>query len=328
MGLPEQLDYELLNDGGSVLPPGDSLRDCEIVAGADLTLRPKQNRFFQALLDELYDEAVSEARDQLWDAVRQRLETIDRLDPSYPDDQQLWKQLGSAAVRGTMGGKGDAPKAAARPSPERVGAPPSSTQTKSASRSSGGPAAGRSNAKAATARQGGSFFARIFYLLIIVVLGGGTLIYFEIIPEPDWLPEWFPRQANASETTRINGVTVGTGDVRVTLTWDTGADLDVHVTDPAGEEIFFGNRRSASGGELDVDANAGCSSGPAVENVFWPTGEAPTGVYRVSVHQFSSCDVGTTRLELSIHVNGRLVETYSRSLASDIEVLTFPDFRR
>jgi hypothetical protein len=42
---------------------------------------------------------------------------------------------------------------------------------------------------------------------------------------------------------------------------------------------------------LDVDANAACNgttSSPR-ENIFWPTGSAPTGTYNVSVNYFRGC---------------------------------------
>jgi len=68
---------------------------------------------------------------------------------------------------------------------------------------------------------------------------------------------------------------LGTGDVQVTLRWNTPVDLDLHVIDPLGEEIYFRYTFSPSGGTLDVDANAGCTNDTPVENVFWPTGGAP-----------------------------------------------------
>ncbi len=75
----------------------------------------------------------------------------------------------------------------------------------------------------------------------------------------------------------------GYGDIQVTLTWDTTADLDLYVTDPFGEKITYFNRSSVSGGQLDVDDIDGF--GP--ENIFWLTGTAPIGGYTVEVDHFS-----------------------------------------
>ncbi|MBO9998337.1 MAG: hypothetical protein J7641_04895 [Cyanobacteria bacterium SID2] len=96
----------------------------------------------------------------------------------------------------------------------------------------------------------------------------------------------------------------GAGDVQVTLRWNSTNDLDLHVTDPAGEEIYFANPTSASGGELDVDANAACVDtvlNPA-ENIFWPSGEAPNGSYLAEVELFSRCDSTSGPIPFSLTV--------------------------
>ena len=82
----------------------------------------------------------------------------------------------------------------------------------------------------------------------------------------------------------FNVIRVGTGDVQVTLSWDTDSDVDLHVVDPSGEEIFYGNRESASGGMLDLDSNAACTiDGVQNENITWSIGAAPQGTYIVRV---------------------------------------------
>jgi len=87
----------------------------------------------------------------------------------------------------------------------------------------------------------------------------------------------------------VNCVCVGRGDVSVTLTWTSDNDLDLHVIDPNGEEIFYGNRTSASGGTLDHDANGDCSTATTTpENVFWPVNGAPAGMYTVLVNYFNN----------------------------------------
>lgn len=75
-------------------------------------------------------------------------------------------------------------------------------------------------------------------------------------------------------------------DVQVSLMWNNYNDLDLHVVCPSGERIHGGNRKSACGGELDVDANVRPDSRKPIENVVWPEGQAPAGVYQVFVHYY------------------------------------------
>jgi hypothetical protein len=99
---------------------------------------------------------------------------------------------------------------------------------------------------------------------------------------------------------------LGTGDVQVTLVWSTVADLDLHVVDPFGEEVWFDDPLSSSGGELDVDMHSSCegSSSP-VENVFWPPGSAPRGSYRAMVHFYGACEGSdTASFEVIVHLDG------------------------
>jgi len=80
-----------------------------------------------------------------------------------------------------------------------------------------------------------------------------------------------------------------TGDVQLSLIWFDKNDLDLHCVDPTGAEIFFNNRRSKSGGELDVDANAGrlpLTSEP-IENIYWPKDGAPPGKYTVFINFYN-----------------------------------------
>jgi len=92
------------------------------------------------------------------------------------------------------------------------------------------------------------------------------------------------------------GVLLGKyGDVQVTLVWDNIADLDLHVVDPAGFEIYFAAKVSHSGGRLDIDNVY--AYGP--ENVFWPRTTAPNGTYKVYVNHYS----GTEASEYALVIN-------------------------
>lgn len=73
------------------------------------------------------------------------------------------------------------------------------------------------------------------------------------------------------------------GVVQISLAWDDYNDLDMHVFCPSGERIYFNNRKSACGGELDVDMNVRPKSKKPIENVVW-TDVAPDGEYKIGVH--------------------------------------------
>lgn len=104
----------------------------------------------------------------------------------------------------------------------------------------------------------------------------------------------------------------GTGDVQVTLLWQGHNDLDLHVVDPQGEEIYFSNHTSNSGGELDIDSNAACGSQMSdspIENIYWGTDSAPKGDFRVSVHYYVQCtSTIPTRFTVRLLVDGVLRE--------------------
>lgn len=102
-----------------------------------------------------------------------------------------------------------------------------------------------------------------------------------------------------------NAIVVGSGDVQVTVAWDTDADVDLHVVDPGGSEIYWANRQSPSGGQLDLDSNAACAlDNVRNENITWPVGTAPQGNYTVRVDHWSSCDAPETNYTVIIHNEG------------------------
>ena len=87
-----------------------------------------------------------------------------------------------------------------------------------------------------------------------------------------------------------------TGDVSFRLTWSGPQDLDLYVTEPSGETIYYSHTSSATNGQLDVDSNAGCSnpSSSPTENVFWPEGSAPHGTYQFYARRYSACSATST----------------------------------
>jgi hypothetical protein len=111
--------------------------------------------------------------------------------------------------------------------------------------------------------------------------------------------------------------TAGTGDVQVSLSWNTASDVDLHVIDPTGAEVWYGNQSVASGGKLDVDSNAGCSiDNRNNENATWASGTPPHGTYTVRVDYFANCGVtGNTSYVVTVHVKG-VASTFSGTLSA------------
>jgi hypothetical protein len=97
--------------------------------------------------------------------------------------------------------------------------------------------------------------------------------------------------------------------LRITITWTSGADLNLQVIDPAGEIISQGRTRSVSGGHLDRTSRGWCDriegKGAAsfTERVRW-TGPPPRGTYRVEVHYWGECHSasGATAVHVAIAV--------------------------
>jgi hypothetical protein len=164
-----------------------------------------------------------------------------------------------------------------------------------------------------------------------VILGGSRIIRFileQSTPEPAGvlIPTF---ESGGGIIPPIDEPVLGTGDVQVTLRWDNSADLDLHVVDPGGEEIYFGVPTSTSGGQLDVDANGDCSGDPPVENVYWPTGGAPGGTYWVSVVYYGSCDSsGTANYEVTTRINGQVVDVRSGTVSSAGETIQIGEYTR
>jgi hypothetical protein len=107
-------------------------------------------------------------------------------------------------------------------------------------------------------------------------------------------------------------VDIATGDVRVTLRWADTADLDLSVTDPAGETVSYGSRSVGSGGTLDVDANAACDGVTAtpVENIIWPD-TAPDGRYTIGINLYSGCGAADAHaFQLTALIGGVPVQVY------------------
>ncbi|MDB5352836.1 MAG: hypothetical protein JWN86_4083 [Planctomycetota bacterium] len=120
--------------------------------------------------------------------------------------------------------------------------------------------------------------------------------------EPGVKKAAIPPPPQAVPVEKFNDVQVKVGSPQFTLVWDSRADLDLHVIEPGGAEIFWEKRKGSKGGELDVDDVDGF--GP--ENVFWNGG--PDGSYRWFVHYYGGLGglAVPTRWKLRIKQDGKV----------------------
>lgn len=117
------------------------------------------------------------------------------------------------------------------------------------------------------------------------------------------------RIATSAVSLRVNpSVGLGGGDIQATLVWSHAADMDLHAWEPGGTEIYYADRTSPSGGELDWDANVGCGDDEVVaENIRWPARSAVPGVYTFQVDTYGRCGVATPSWNLVVRIDGRIV---------------------
>ncbi|UCS91941.1 hypothetical protein KZP23_14540 [Echinicola marina] len=102
------------------------------------------------------------------------------------------------------------------------------------------------------------------------------------ISESEWidLDDWLEDLDEIAivEEEDLDDLSDSNGVIQIGLSWDTEADIDLHVTDPNGETIYYDNPSSASGGYLDRDDVDGF--GP--ENIYW-TSDIPNGNFSISL---------------------------------------------
>lgn len=144
---------------------------------------------------------------------------------------------------------------------------------------------------------------------------------------------WMPVVAAPDPTPIPTEQVLGTGDVAITLRWQNANDIDLHVIDPNGEEIYYSHPASASNGILDVDSYAGCevtAQRGGVENIYWPTDLAPHGKYLVLVEYYQRCDLTideSTEFTVRVLVDG-VEKTFTRKLDNEKDRVDVYQFDR
>lgn len=87
----------------------------------------------------------------------------------------------------------------------------------------------------------------------------------------------------------------------VRLAFGSEADLDLYVTDPLLETVYFANRKARSGGRITADLRCDAPA-PRVEELRF---EAPlAGRYRVGIDHPVRCDDGVEPVAYAVSVRG------------------------
>jgi len=92
------------------------------------------------------------------------------------------------------------------------------------------------------------------------------------------------------------------GTLRFRLVFDDSADLDLYVTGPLLETVYYGNTPSRIGGSLAADVRCDAPADPRTETVEFP--DAPPGRYRVGVDFPERCRLATAPEAFRIAIDG------------------------
>lgn len=122
------------------------------------------------------------------------------------------------------------------------------------------------------------------------------------------------------------------GFLRVSLSWQNRDDLDIHIEQPNGNEIYYGNKvDGVTGGELDIDMNAVDTVTNPVENIVWMDPKLMLGgTYRVYVNNYRKRDSNNHGFEVELECGETLLKlNYDKPVQNreDVFVMRF-DFNR
>lgn len=135
-------------------------------------------------------------------------------------------------------------------------------------------------------------------------------------------PDPVPQQAESAEE---RAEQIGNdGEIKITLLWDFYGDVDLHVTEPNGCELWFSNMRDTeTGGELDVDNRAG---GPnSAENIYWSNPLSGRYTVELVMYRMDSRAPNGGNAKVVIKTNGQ-TETFDVRLSYSGERTTVKSF--
>jgi len=115
---------------------------------------------------------------------------------------------------------------------------------------------------------------------------------------------------SASIPAEVQALNLPQGDIEISLIWNSNADLQLLVRDPAGEPVFDDNPNAISGGILAEDGNVNCvpAEGLPISYIYWPLGFLRPGSYEVEVWYQADCNDPTpVEFTLTTVVNGQAI---------------------
>jgi hypothetical protein len=175
-----------------------------------------------------------------------------------------------------------------------------------------------------------SFFYYLIIALVILVIAIIILIFF-VGNDKRKIPE---QNINSTElrflndSLRVKNYKGEFGHLSFTLIWNSIDDLDLIVTDPNDENIFFSenckstdNKFSLSGGQLDIDMNANEDlTNQPVENVFFKK-KPPLGDYLVKIHAYNKREKQPVEFKLTLRKEGLVENEISGIISNQDEVI-------
>jgi uncharacterized protein YfaP (DUF2135 family) len=120
------------------------------------------------------------------------------------------------------------------------------------------------------------------------------------------LAAWTRREQRNGEAPRIPNIDAKFAqnldtDLRIMMTWDAdNTDIDMHVKEPGGEEVYYAHNRSQSGGLVSHDVTTGYGPEEFLHKI------APKGKYEVFTKYFASHQqslVGPATITLTFYTN-------------------------
>ena len=116
---------------------------------------------------------------------------------------------------------------------------------------------------------------------------------------------------SANLTEELRNVELPDGIIEVSLLWETAADLQLLVRDPAGDVVFDDSPTITSGGRLVANGNVGCTQSETapLSYIYWPAGQrVRPGTYEIDIWFQSDCgDFTPVNATLAVVIGGDVI---------------------